>query len=99
MIYLLLNYFDNMQALTTLTSIDHTTFTLSLNLVWAVSWLDQRINTSKIISPFVQLSPEIQAKLWTPMMDVYPMKNVKKTSPIFGEETFRPGDTLRFYSV
>ena len=79
------------QTLTTLTSIDQKKFTLSLTLHWVVFWYDERVNISSRVSPYIQLSEEIQAKLWTPMIDIYPMKSVKKPSQMFGDSVYRPG--------
>ena len=79
------------QTLTTLTSIDQKKFTLSLTLHWVVFWYDERVNISSRVSPYIQLSEEIQAKLWTPMIDIYPMKSVKKPSQMFGDNVYRPG--------
>ena len=87
------------QTLTTLTSIDQKKFTLSLTLHWVVFWYDERVNISSRVSPYIQLSEEIQAKLWTPMIDIYPMKSVKKPSQMFGDNVYRPGKKLALLSV
>ena len=92
-IYLELNTYTD-EMMTTLRKVDQKEFTLTLTFVWSISWKDDRLNITTKESPFVPIRSEVEKKLWTPFIEIFPVKRLKKLETMVGSHPKPGGFTM-----
>ena len=75
-------------SITTLRKVDQKEFTLSLTWIWMISWTDERLNLTTKNAPFVPVTEAVENKLWTPYLEISPVKSIRKLPELHKQ---RPG--------
>ena len=75
-------------SITTLRKVDQKEFTLSLTWIWMISWIDERLNLTTKNAPFVPVTEAVENKLWTPYLEISPVKSIRKLPELHKQ---RPG--------